>query len=96
MSYPDVTWMDTAACARPEHRELPWLAEPDQLSPDELARLRQVCSGCPVATPCAQYAARLRVRTGFWCGAHRGSGKPVQLALDLGRLARLDQLGESA
>ncbi len=96
MSYPDLTWMDTAACTRPEHHPLPWLAEPDQLSPDELDRLRQVCAGCPVAAACAEYAARLRVRTGFWSAAHRGTGEPVQLTLDLGRLARLGQLGESA
>lgn len=96
MSYPDLTWMDTAACTRPGHHQLQWLAEPDHLSRDDWSRLRQVCSGCPVAVPCAVHAVRHQVRTGFWSGTHRGTGEPVQLTLDLGRFDHLHQLREPA
>jgi hypothetical protein len=86
MNHPDLAWMDTAACTRPEHHQLPWLVKTEQLSPDELSRLRQVCAGCPVAAACADDVARHHVRTGSWSGTHRGAGDPVQLTLDLGRL----------
>lgn len=96
MSYPDLTWMDTAACTRPAHHPLPWLAEPEQLSPDQLNRLRHVCAGCPVAVLCAAHAVQHQVRAGFWSGTNRGTVEPVQLTLDLGRLDHLHQLGEPA
>ena len=89
MSYPDVAWMDTAACTRPDNHKLPWLAEPEKLSADDRERPRHVCAGRPSTVPCVLFAVHHHVSAGFWSGTHRGTGELVQLTLDLGPLGEL-------
>jgi hypothetical protein len=86
MTRRDLGWLDRAACIRPEHRNLPWLGEPERVRPAQLARMGTVCGRCPVASSCTEHADRHDVTAGFWAGSHRVPGEPVQLTLDLGHL----------
>lgn len=58
MRRPEVSplaWMAHAACA--DVPELPWLIESEHVTAFEAARMRTICSACPVRVACEQYSA---------------------------------------
>jgi hypothetical protein len=65
----DQDWMGKAWC--PKVAELPWTAEPDQVSFAAEVAMAAVCAACPVWTECAGYVADEQISSGFWAGAHR-------------------------
>ena len=71
MSTTDTGWMADAACAKPVHGGLPWLADADQVTNKHAAAMAWVCAGCPVQALCATYAANASVTGGFWSGTDR-------------------------
>lgn len=60
--------MDTEWMARARCREMP----PSTFFPSDgvgVEVARQVCAGCPVRSPCLEYALRNRIDHGVWGGA---------------------------
>ena len=62
---PDRQWMDQAACAG---RDPSWW---DARTPAAAGDALEVCSGCPVAGPCAAYADAIGAGSGVWAGRVR-------------------------
>lgn len=86
----DTTWMDHAACAT---TQLPWIAEPQDVSEFEQAAMRAVCRTCPVLDACGDYSTARRVNAGYWAGLPRNrtsssSGGPTDA--ESGRDAAVD------
>jgi hypothetical protein len=59
--------MRDAACARPENRDLPWIAE--NASPLAQALMTGVCASCPVFAACDLEVATTETTAGFWAGS---------------------------
>jgi hypothetical protein len=62
-------WMAKAWC--PKVAELPWTAEPDQVTFAAEVAMAAVCAACPVWVECADYVTVEGITSGFWAGAHR-------------------------
>ncbi len=60
-------WIDRAACL--QHPDLAWTDDRHQVDGTDLARMAEVCAGCPVRSWCA--AASSSATAGFWAGHHR-------------------------
>ncbi len=62
-------WQARAACAaRPE---LPWIAEPADLTAWDTVTMAAVCADCPVLAECAAYTTQAAPTAGWWAGTHR-------------------------
>jgi hypothetical protein len=61
--------MRGASCARPENRDLPWIAE--DASPLARALMARACASCPVLATCALEVATTATTGGFWAGRDR-------------------------
>jgi hypothetical protein len=68
MNREDLTWMETASCAAPEHRRKPWTLETDTLPVTVVHELRKVCGACPVKDACLAFADTSGVSGGVWAG----------------------------
>jgi hypothetical protein len=62
-------WMAKAWC--PRVAELPWTADPDQVTFAAEVAMAAVCQACPVWFECADYVTNRQITSGFWAGAHR-------------------------
>jgi hypothetical protein len=62
-------WMSAASCA--DRSDLPWTADPGQVSAWEALVMVAVCQDCSVLADCAYYAMRTAVTAGFWAGKPR-------------------------
>jgi hypothetical protein len=62
-------WRSGALCRH--FLGMPWLAEPEDLSPSSEAALRAVCMACPVQSDCEAYVERYGIVSGFWAGRDR-------------------------
>lgn len=67
--------LNGAACARPESRDLPWIAE--DATPLDRARMARVCATCPVLASCALEVATTDTTAGFWAGRDRTMWREV-------------------
>jgi hypothetical protein len=47
-------WTVRAECAKPEHRDLPWVR--DEVGAQDNSALKAVCEQCPVTAECREYA----------------------------------------
>jgi hypothetical protein len=65
----NVDWMADALCY--EAAELPWIAEPEGVSPRAETAMRALCRGCPVLIECLSFVHFAHVNAGFWSGDFR-------------------------
>ena len=63
------SWMRFAVCQA--FPELPWLADPDQVTGAELTGMRGACRACGVLERCSAFALRAGISGGFWAGEFR-------------------------
>lgn len=66
-----LAWMTRAACA--DVPELPWLVESEHVTAFKAARMRSICSACPVRGACERYADDQHMTVGWWAGQDRGA-----------------------
>lgn len=83
--------MRDAACARPQNRDLPWIAE--DASPLARALMAHVCASCPILATCALEVATTPTTAGFWAGHDRTQWR--EPAIEQGTLPGLE-LGSAA
>ena len=62
-------WMDLAVCRA--FPELPWLADAEQATADEVVGMRGACRSCGVFEACWDFVAREGICGGFWAGEFR-------------------------
>ena len=74
----DDAWMAGGACLT--RADLPWIADPDQITPWDRLAMAGLCKDCPVLPACARYAHREKVTAGFWAGTQRDTDAPSILA----------------
>ncbi|MCF4121745.1 WhiB family transcriptional regulator [Antribacter sp. KLBMP9083] len=67
----NTSWMLGAACARDELRDLPWVAEPEDVTVWDRHLMAKVCAACPVLEACAVAVATTPTTAGFWAGHDR-------------------------
>jgi WhiB family redox-sensing transcriptional regulator len=60
-------WADEAACAGHEFPEM-WFPFRDIYDDSKRRRAIEICGGCPVRNPCAEYAQSVRWIEGIWGG----------------------------
>jgi len=63
------TWRDAALCQT--YPDLPWILDPDRVTPVEVGWMEVVCAACPVSFECGDYADATGVTSGFWAGRDR-------------------------
>lgn len=63
------SWRDAALCQT--YPDLPWILDPEDVTPVEVGCMEVVCAGCPVVFECGDYADCEGVTSGFWAGRDR-------------------------
>lgn len=66
----DEAWQRRAACRGPESALFypPAVPEPRSERDERERRAKAICGGCPVRTPCLEFALEIREPHGIWGG----------------------------
>jgi hypothetical protein len=71
------TWRDAALCQT--YPDLPWILDPEWVTPVEVGCMEVICAVCPVVFECGDFADCEGVTSGFWAGRDR---TPASLPVD--------------
>lgn len=71
------SWTEQAWCRSVP--ALPWIAEPEDVSPAAEVAMTAVCAACPVVFECQEYVGCAGITGGFWAGAHCTPGEESRL-----------------
>ena len=62
-------WLEMASCAT--RSDLPWIAEPADVTSSDAEKMTALCASCPVHDSCTETAAAWEVSAGWWAGSPR-------------------------
>jgi WhiB family transcriptional regulator, redox-sensing transcriptional regulator len=77
MSSKKANWRDQAACASRDS-ELFFPIGSSGPALNQIEQARQVCGGCPVHTPCLEWALQAGVEYGVWGGLSEEERRPLR------------------
>lgn len=68
------SWRLRALCRSFRYSDLPWIAEPEDMSIGAVITMELVCAACPVRAACEAFVESHEITSGFYAGKDRTPG----------------------